>query len=136
MLAATAPGVAKLVAKRSPSVEERGFEGVGGVALEQGRDVSVGVHGDADLGVAEHLHDNAGVDAEAVRMVAQECRRSCRRRCGRSASRRRRSHSRVTLRGSSAVPVVDVNTRSSPGHVQSYQAKETTRPAQASAHMR
>jgi len=44
--------------------EEGVFEGVCCFALEEWFDVRVGVHGDADLGVAECLHDHAWVDAE------------------------------------------------------------------------
>jgi len=46
------------------SPEDGGFESVSCVALEQGGNVGVGVHGDADLEVPQHLHDDAGVDAE------------------------------------------------------------------------
>jgi hypothetical protein len=42
---------------------EEGVDGVGGVVLQAGEDVGVGVEGDADAGVAESFGDDLGVHA-------------------------------------------------------------------------
>jgi hypothetical protein len=99
-----------LLPKRLTSRSEQLVHGVGRLLAKHRKDVRVGVHRDADLRVPEHLHDDLIGNALGKQQRCAPVPQVMQPEPVQASPRRSSSQRRLTLRGSTGVPMDEANT--------------------------